>query len=94
MGGKRMWSDTNGAGSGPALVLNDDDLLLLEALVLFHARASTSSQVRARLADLEEQLRRVRIAASAAQTVRGRVADVDGGTAGGSRGAGARAEGS
>ena len=88
-----MLSDSNSVGSGPALVLNDDDLLLLEALVLFHARASTSSQVRARLADLEEQLRRVRIAASAAQTVRGGPADVGGGSAG-SRGAGARAEGS
>ena len=89
-----MWSDSHGIGSGPTLVPDHDDLLLLEALVLFHARASTSAQVRARLAYLEEQLRRVRIAASAAQTVRGRVADVDGGTAGGSRGAGARAEGS
>ena len=89
-----MWSDSNSAGSGPALALNDDDLLLLEALVLFHARASTSSQVRARLASLEEQLRRVRIAASAAQTVRDRSANVGGGTAGESRVAGARAEGS
>jgi hypothetical protein len=89
-----MWSDSNSAGSGPALALNDDDLLLLEALVLFHARASTSAQVRARLAHLEEQLRRVRIAASAAQTVRGRVADVDGGTADGSSAAGAGADGS
>ena len=89
-----MWSDSNGAGSGPALVLNDDDLLLLEALLLFHARASTSSHVRARLAYREEQLRRVRIAASAAQTVRGQAADVDGRTAGGSGAAGARAEGS
>jgi hypothetical protein len=89
-----MWSDSNSAGSGPALALNDDDLLLLEALVLFHARASTSAQVRARLAHLEEQLRRVRIAASAAQTVHGRAADVGDGTAGGSRAAGARAEGS
>ena len=89
-----MWSDSNGIGSGPTLVLNDDDLLLLEALLLFHARASTSPQVRARLADLGEQLSRVRIAASAAQTVRGRAADVNGATAGGSRVAGARAEGS
>ena len=89
-----MWSDSNGAGSGPALVLNHDDLLILDALVLFHARASTSSQVRARLAYLEDQLRRVRTAASAAQTVRGREADVDGGVAGGSRGASARADGS
>ena len=89
-----MWSNCDGAGSGPALVLNHDDLLILEALVLFHARASTSSQVRARLVYLEEQLRRVRIAASAAQTVRGREADVDGGVAGGSRGARARADGS
>ena len=89
-----MWSDTNGAGSGPALALNDDDLLLLEALVLFHARASTSSQVRARLASLEEQLRRVRIAASAAQTVHGPAANVGSGIADGSRAAGAGADGS
>jgi hypothetical protein len=88
-----MWSDTNGAGSEPALVLNHDDLLLLEALVLFHARASASPPVRARLVCLEERLRRVRIAASAAQTVRGGPADVGGGSVG-SRTAGARAEGS
>jgi hypothetical protein len=89
-----MSGESHGAASGLMLVLNHDDLLLLEALTYFHARASTSAQLRARLTRLGDLLGRARIAASAAQTVRGRAAYVRGGPADGSAATGAGAAGS
>ena len=64
-----MGSTTDGAPARPALTLDHDDLLLLEALLCFHTRLSTSPQLRARLSGLWDRISRVRIAASAARRV-------------------------
>ena len=60
-----MRSEAESGRPQPALALNYDELLLLEAVLCFHTRASTSPKLRARLADLWEQVGRVRMAASA-----------------------------
>jgi hypothetical protein len=64
-----MRSGTESTRAQPALTLNHDELLLLEALLCFHTRVSTSPQLRARLSDLWDRMSRVRIAASAAHRV-------------------------
>jgi hypothetical protein len=48
-------------------MLTYDELLLLEAVLCFHTRASTSADLRARFDDLWERVSRVRIAASSPQ---------------------------
>jgi hypothetical protein len=63
---------SNDSLARPALVLDHDDLLLLEALLCFHLRATTSPQLRIRLVHLWERISQVRIAS--ARTLRGRSA--------------------
>ena len=76
-----MRSGAESARPQPALTLNHDELLLLEAVLCFQTRASTSADLRDRLADLWDRVSRVRIAASprsvrvGATDVRGRGED-------------------
>lgn len=62
--GRRMRNGVESPSAQPPLVLDYDDLLLLEAVLCFHTRASTSADLRARLADLWERVGRLRVAAS------------------------------
>ena len=59
-----MRSGAESARPQLALTLNHDELLLLEAVLCFQTRASTSADLRDRLADLWDRVSRVRIAAS------------------------------
>ena len=69
-----MRSGAESARPQPALMLNYDELLLLEAVLCFHTRASTSTDLRTRLATLWERVSRVRMAASAPRSVCARAA--------------------
>lgn len=69
-----MRSGAESARPQPALMLTYDELLLLEAVLCFHARASTSADLRTRLADLWERVSRVRMAASSPRSVCARAA--------------------
>lgn len=67
--GTRMRTGAESAWPQPALMLSYEDLLLLEAVLCFHTRASTSADLRARLGGLWERVSRVRTAAASPRSV-------------------------